>query len=625
MQAASIIRNGLIVAAAVTIGSLGALIGLVAAVDAGHFRGALIHILAARIGRPIEVHGKLEAHLLSSHPSVVAERVDIDNPPWMPSGLTVEAKKVSVEATPPRIGEPIGIVRLEMQGADFHLVRDSRGHANWQLTDPDARDNTLSPILRDLSIPDAHVVLEDELRHLKFKGKVSARQVIDKDSTPTVQISGAGVLNGQEASFEVTGDSLASASHERPYHFVFAEHSSGSHLRGHGYLPRPFDFDLIDASFDAAGEDLKDLFYLTGVTLIDTGAYKLSGKLARRGNRTKFSDLVAHSGQSDVQGGVTVDSSSGRPNIDFDLSSQFLRLADLGARAAGRADASEANPPLLVSDAVLNPNIVRADDATVNFHAHRLQVDRVLLAGLSAKARMDHGVLKVDPLLADVLGGKLVAHATLDARPTTPADALDLKISDLQLGLIGAQGSAQPPFQGALQARLTVTGHGSSLHQFAASANGTLTAVLPQGAIRESLAEMTGIDLRGLGLLLTKSMQEANIRCGVADFKAHDGTLTAQRIILDTDPVLIVGEGQIHLDSETLDLMLRGHPKKLRLFRLRSPVLLRGTLSHPAIDIGSQRVLQVIDPGHTKDADCAALLAAAEANEERSSMPPARH
>ena len=141
--------------------------------------------------------------------------------------------------------------------------------------------------------------------------------------------------------------------------------------------------------------------------------------------------------------------------------------------------------------------------------------------------------------------------------------------------------------------------------------------MLPQGAVRDSLAEMTGVDLRGLGLMLTKSTREANIRCGVAAFKAHDGTLTAQRIILDTDPVLIVGEGQVHLDSEALDLLFRGHPKELRLFRLRAPVLLRGTLSHPAFNVGSQHVLQVIDPGHTKDADCGALLAAADSDEER--------
>ena len=626
MQASSIIRRGVIPAAAVLIGVIGALVGLVAAVDAGHFRGAFIRLLAAHLGRPIEVHGKLETHLLSSHPSVVAERVVIGNPPWMPSGLTAEAEKISVVATFPRIGRSIGIVRLEMQAANFHLVRDSTGHANWQLTDPDTNDNTQSPILRDLSIPDAHVVLDDRLRHLEFEGNVSARQVINnKDSSQAVRLSGTGMLNGREASFEVTGDSLSAASHKTPYHFVFAERSSGSHLSGHGFLPRPFDFDLIDASFDAAGQDLKDLVYLTGVTLIDTGAYRLSGKLARRGKQTKFSELIAHSGQSDMQGSVTVDSSSGRPKIDFDLRSQLVRLSDLGARAAGRVDASRTDPPLLLSDAALNPNIVRADDAIGNFHAHRLQVDRVSLDELSAKARMEHGVLKVDPLSADVLGGKLIAHATLDARPPIPKDNLDLTVSDLQLGQIGSQNPDRPPFQGPLRAHLVVTGRGSSFHQLAASASGTLTAVLPHGAIRESLAEMTGIDLRGLGLLLTKSMQESNIRCGVAAFEAHEGILSAQRFILDTDPVLIVGEGQIHLDSEALDLRFRGEPKKLRLFRLRSPVLLRGTLSHPAIDVGSRRVLQVIDPGHAENADCAALLAAADSNEERSAAAAVRH
>lgn len=623
MQTASIIRHGLIVAAAILIGMVGTVAGLVAAVDAGYFRGAFIRFLTARVGRPLEVHGKLEAHLFSLHPSVVAERVAIGNPPWMPSGLAAEAEKMSVVATLPRIGQAIGIVRLEMQGADFRLARDSRGHANWQLTDPDASDNTQSPILREVSIPNAHVALQDDLRHLNFKGDISVRQTHGEDSSHALQIRGTGVLNGREASFEVTGDSLSSASHDSPYHFDFAEHSSGSRLTGHGFLSRPFDFDLLDASFDAAGEDLRDLFYLTGVTLIDTGKYRLSGQVARRGNHTRFSDLVAHSGQSDMQGSLTIDSSGDRPKLGFDLSSQFLRLSDLGARAAGRAADSEANPPLLLSDAALNQDTVRRDDATVIFHAHRLQVDRISLYGLSAKARMDHGVLEVAPLSADVLGGKLIAHATLDARRPIPADEVDLKIRDLQLAQLGSQGNAPPPFEGSLQVRIAVNGHGSSVHQLAASANGTVTVVLPHGAMRESLAELTGIDLRGLGLLLGKSTQQADIRCGVAAFNAHNGTLTAQRIVLDTAPVLIVGEGEIHLDSEALDLIFRGHPKSLRLFRLRSPLLLRGTLSRPTIDVGSRRaVLQVIDPGRAKDADCAALLAAADPHDEGTDAQP---
>jgi AsmA family protein len=123
------------------------------------------------------------------------------------------------------------------------------------------------------------------------------------------------------------------------------------------------------------------------------------------------------------------------------------------------------------------------------------------------------------------------------------------------------------------------------------------------------LAELTDVDLRGLGLLLTKNEQDVPVRCAIAHFKAEDGTLTAQDLIVDTDPVLITGAGQIHLDSEALDLNIRGNPKSLRFFKLRTPVLVQGTLAHPAIHIPVKHSrLMLADPGRAKDVDCAALL-----------------
>ena len=69
----------------------------------------------------------------------------------------------------------------------------------------------------------------------------------------------------------------------------------------------------------------------------------------------------------------------------------------------------------------------------------------------------------------------------------------------------------------------------------------------------------------------------------MAAFRAHAGTLTAQTLVMDTDPVLIDGEGTINMDTEGLDLLLRGHPKRVRLLRVRSPLRVRGTLLHPSI------------------------------------------
>jgi len=540
--------------------------------------------------------------------------------------------KVSVTMEMPGWHRSFGIARLELDGATLHLARDPSGHANWQWTDPDMKRAGSLPLIRSLSMPDARVLLDDARRHLQFDGTVSAREQSGTGRSPPLQLEGSGQLNGKAATFEITADALAAASHQNPYHFTFAERSSGSRLMGHGQLLRAYDFDQVDAAFTAEGADMKDLYFLAGVTLINTGAYHLSGTLARRGAMTRFADLAASSGQSDVRGTVSIDSSSGRSRIDAQMDSRLLRLSDIGARAAGRESETGA-PPLLLSDAKLNPKAVRRADAVVNYRADTVEVGRVPLRSVSAKLTIAGGIIVGAPLSAEMLGGKLTARFKLDATTDDPAAQFDLKIAGLQIAQIPRKNAGQAPFEGSMQARLAATGHGRSIHEVAAGASGTVSLVLPHGALRVSLAELAGTELGGLGRLLAKDKQETAVRCAVASFQARQGTLTAQRIVVDTDPVLITGEGTIHLDSEALDLAFRGEPKKRVIARLRSPVLVRGTLSHPsiALKVGNSAaqgagavaldvvltplaaVLAFVDPGLAKDADCAALIAAAKA------------
>ena len=72
------------------------------------------------------------------------------------------------------------------------------------------------------------------------------------------------------------------------------------------------------------------------------------------------------------------------------------------------------------------------------------------------------------------------------------------------------------------------------------------------------MADLVGLDLRAIGLMLSQRGPETPVRCGVAGFQAHDGVLAAQTLVLDTEQVLIVGEGKIRMDSEAIDLALRG-------------------------------------------------------------------
>jgi len=90
---------------------------------------------------------------------------------------------------------------------------------------------------------------------------------------------------------------------------------------------------------------------------------------------------------------------------------------------------------------------------------------------------------------------------------------------------------------------------------------------------------------------------------------------------------LIDGRGRIELESESVDLELRGHPKHAHFMRLRSPVLVQGSLLQPIIKIRARNALgqtaaavglglvltplaaalAFVDPGLAKDADCASV------------------
>jgi AsmA family protein len=259
----------------------------------------------------------------------------------------------------------------------------------------------------------------------------------------------------------------------------------------------------------------------------------------------------------------------------------------------------------------VNPAALRRRDAEVSFHARRFDVGRETLHSVAGKLTLDLGVLTLTSTSANVLDGQLSLRLKIDARSDPPTTAVNLKLTDLQLQQANRQGKGAPPIEGPLSLQADLSGHGNSPHQIAASATGAVTAVLPTGTLRASLAELTGIDLRGLGLLLSKSKEEDSIRCGLAKFDVHSGMLTSTDMLLDTEPVLISGEGTVNLGTEELDLQLTGHPKGVRILRLRAPVMIRGSLKHPRISVDAHdSKLVLIDRGHTKDTDCAALLAA---------------
>jgi hypothetical protein len=144
-----------------------------------------------------------------------------------------------------------------------------------------------------------------------------------------------------------------------------------------------------------------------------------------------------------------------------------------------------------------------------------------------------------------------------------------------------------------------------------------------RGEISNLVMELAGLDIEeSLKFLLTGD-KRIPIRCAFGDFAVQDGVMHANALAFDTTDTIIVGNGEVSLRDETLDLTLRPRPKDRSLFALRSPLLVDGTFKAPhfrpdlkrvglrgalALSLGSiappAALLATLELGPGKDANC---------------------
>lgn len=626
----------------------------IALLDWNALREPVARYVSEKTDRAVRIDGDLEVDLLTLTPQITVSGLKIGNPQWAGEGLMADVGYATAEIKllPLLKGEVI-LPRLMIADSDLKLLADESGRANWQFgraePKPPAKEEPAElPAVQRFIVNDTRLQFIDRKRKLVFHGTVAADEKSTARNAQPFRLEGDGELNGRRFKLRVYGGPLINVDPDKPYTFQASITAGDTVLRAHGSVTEPFDLARYHAELSMSGDDLADLYYLTGLALPNTPPYKVSGRLERAGKLFYLTNAQGKVGDSDLRGDLTLDTSQDRPRLIANLKSESLDFDDLaaplGAPPAINGDetvsetqkaiaAKLAEQRRLLPDAPLETERIRGMDAEVRYQADSVNARRVPFRRVSLHLKLDNGVLTADPLAFELLQGKVVGTARLDARKDVPTTKVDLRVSAVKLDQFKSRDAKQAPIEGVLQGRIQLTGTGGSVHAFASSADGLVTLVIPHGEVRAAFAELTGINvLRGLGLLLRDDQEQVDIRCGVADFRARDGMLSAKHIVFDTKDVLITGKGNVNLGQEEMDLSVRGQPKKLRLVRVRSPISISGRLRKPDIGLSSGNtaaqtgvaavlatlvtpiaaVLAFVDPGLADDADCGALLAEAK-------------
>lgn len=631
-------------------GLVAILIFVLATLDWNVMRGPVGRYLSGRLHREVTIAGDLKVKLFSWTPSADVNGLVIAEPDWMDEKIRaagpfadVQRLTLSIELKQLFAGRVL-LPEVNVEKPRLRLFRDASGRANWNFGDTPFR----LPPIRHLVIKDGRLGAEDVKRNLTFLGTFSSEENDAARQRQFFGLVGQGQLNHAPFSLDVKGDPLLDIAPDKAYAFDAHVHAGATRIDAKGSLAKPFDLGKLQMAATFVGPDLADLYYLTGLPLPNTPPYHLSGDVARDANEWRIANLAGQIGGSDLHGTLSVDAGGERPYLTGDIASHRLNFDDLGPLIGARPKAGPKTAPSskavadnaggILPDLPLHVERLREMNADVHYRAETVVSRDFPLRAAETKVSLKDGVLKLTPVSFNFSHGTLAGDVQIDARKDVPVSDIDVRLTGLRLEQFLASGNDAPPLEGLATARAKLRGLGNSIHKAASTADGTVTFVVPNGQVRQAFAELLGINVASaLGLLLTKDQSEIDVRCAVADFSAKNGVMALRQFVFDTPVVMATGEGIVDLKNEQIDLAIRGHPKKPQLIRLRAPITIKGPLDRPAIGVDARSaivqggiaagvalvlsplaaILPFVDPGLGKDADCAALLAQANAQGAR--------
>jgi uncharacterized protein involved in outer membrane biogenesis len=612
-------------------------------------------IASRALHRQVQI-GSVSAHLLRLRPSITLRDLRIANADWAQGPYLARIATITVGIEPWQwLRGRLSLSQLQIDHPELSLQRDAQRRENWQFTaaaqTPQAQKPARPlrlPAVRLFSMQGGSLRLADAIRKLQFQGSVVANEHASHPQLEPLRVQGDGTLNGQSFKLTFQGSALFNLQLDRPYHFSARVVAGALGASADGQVDKPFDFAHFGAALDIRGQNLAGLYYLTGLALPFTPPFEVSGQLRGDDEHFWLSNVRATVGSSDLSGDIGVDATRARARLTARLISHSLDLADLapsvgagepsGAQNSTQADLSA--PSSNRTRQGLLPNYrfqfdrLREMDAHVRLHAESIQTSKVPLKGLDLGVTVEDTQLSLEPLQLTLPQGQLSGVVRIDTRAMPAVTALDLRLRDVMLAQFHPTGAAPPPVEGTLESRLQLKGAGNSVQDVFAHANGVFTAVIAGGALRQAFAELTGVNVaRGLGLLVSGSQKQTPIQCAIAAFEVHQGVAQVQQFAISTDTVSIIGSGNVDLAQEKLDLVLRGHPKKLAVLHLYAPIAIGGSFTRPALGVKpagllaqagvaaalgllatpAASVLAFVDPGLAKDADCTALLSNPEA------------
>lgn len=331
-----------------------------------------------------------------------------------------------------------------------------------------------------------------------------------------------------------------------------------------------------------------------GLTLPHTPDFELQARLLEQAGVWRLEDTRARIGRSRLDGDFRYQTRPPRPLLSGRLGGSLLQLSDLGP--AFGTDRPRQRAGRVLPDRDFDFDSLAWMDADLDLAIARLDLGTPQLAALQqvrARLQLQDRVLHLQPLQADVGGGRLEGGATLNARQRPPLWQADLRFDGVELSRwVRALQPARRPalLSGRLQLQAQVQGRGNNPAEFLAALEGQASARILNGQMSHLATEALGLDAAESLFWWLRGDESLALNCAQLDAELKQGLLRPRRALLDNRDSRIELQGQVDLARERLDLVARVQPKDRSPLALRSPLRIHGAWAAPQWQLDRGRI-----------------------------------
>ena len=610
--------------------------------DLNKYKPLIAQITEEQLGRKLAINGNAELGI-SFVPTLVLNDVTFANAPWASTETMVSVEKIEITlAVLPLLERKVQIDNISIIRPEINLEIAADGATNWDFSNVKKPSAQQLALLKDQAVATGFIsadkadkaaeVIAEKPQALALAGFAANDVLIENGSLVFANQQTGEVISAVLNRFEMSMDSL-----DAPINATFDALYNNQSIKGEVQLgalndllneipnfPVKADVAAYGAEVNANGVvngvldgnisfDLAlDIYNPNG----NFGAPEVSLLGRASGTVQKIAltlDKLTVNGNV-LTGQVNADLTQKLPFIKAQLNSDFLDVTTLVPAEKktafvlpsliSSAQASELVPPTEIPYQYLG--VVNAE-ALVNVANLKIN-PQLQVQNVSLNAKLNNGILTLNPLSAVVGGGDVSLTATVNASQKSLSSVLTAKnvvLQNLYTPLKANPSSSNFGILdgGKLDADIRLNGRGSNLRQLTDSLSGQVILIAGESVVQTGqLQILTGNFVTQLlnALKIDKNIDKnINMKCAVVRSDVNKGVFTFPKgIVFNGKKLNFVSSGTLNLNNDAIDFSL--HPYSGEIVDVNwaqavsSFLQVKGTLQDPKIVLNDTQAIKTL-------------------------------